>query len=139
MTNHTITLEGKRYYTTQVVDSYTGETYDQTAIFCCDEHCCGPAPDFVGYYYGEPNLCTTAQYVDEYRSKQPDMELTYFCKRLTYFIDHKHQPMFVAETLNVELLRAGVDEETADDFAQAFAAVLQHSRRIFGRDSKQEA
>lgn len=61
--NHTYEVNGRSFYTAQVVDSYSGETYDQTVIFeSFDED----VPRLVNYYYGEPDEATTKRYVDDW-------------------------------------------------------------------------
>lgn len=68
MKNHTITLNGNTYFTAQVIDAELGKTHDMTAIFMETE------PElphvFIDYYYGDPNLLLTAEYITQYNRRQ---------------------------------------------------------------------
>lgn len=135
MTNHTITFEGKRYYTAQVVDSYTGETYDQTAIFVEDEHDMDAPPKFVDYYYGSPDMVETAKLVWDYHTnlvKCGESALERFCKRLAHLAYSSIQPMTIADILHLELINEGVSPDVADEFSEVFAALKNNARRTFG-------
>lgn len=65
--NHTYTSGSRCFYTAQVVDAYEGTSYDMTVIF--EEDLSGEAPTLVDYYYGEPNILSTAYYVDRWLKK----------------------------------------------------------------------
>lgn len=68
MKNHTITLGGNTYFTAQVVDAELGKTHDMTAIFMDVEDDLPPV--FIDYYYGDPDLRITADYIARYNSRQ---------------------------------------------------------------------
>ncbi len=62
--NHSyVTDDGRKFYTAQVVDGYSNQTYDQTVIF---EEFEDDVPRIVDYYYGEPDAATTKEYVDSW-------------------------------------------------------------------------
>ena len=65
--NHSITIEGRQFYTAQVVDAYENKTYDQTIIF--EEPSILGAPRVVDYYYGEPDRRTTSYYIYQWLDK----------------------------------------------------------------------
>lgn len=66
MKNLGFTHDGNEYYTAQIVDSCTGETYDQTVIFKCRKD--DESPQLVDYYYGEPDLTATISYIDRWNA-----------------------------------------------------------------------
>lgn len=68
MKNHTITLDGKTYFTAQVVDAELGKTHDMTAIFMETDP--ELPPTFIDFYYGDPDLRITADYVARYNRRQ---------------------------------------------------------------------
>lgn len=68
MNNHTITLNGNTYFTAQIIDAELGKTHDMTAIFMETEPDLPPV--FIDYYYGDPNLMITAEYISRYNRRQ---------------------------------------------------------------------
>ena len=61
--NHSINVNGKTFWTAQVVDSYEKKTHDMTAIFMDRDD---ESPMIIDYYYGEPDEKTTAHYINEW-------------------------------------------------------------------------
>ena len=68
MKNHTITLDGNTYFTAQVIDAELGKTHDITAIFMDTDS--ELTPKFIDYYYGDPDLRITADYIARYNACQ---------------------------------------------------------------------
>lgn len=68
MKNHTITLNGNTYFTAQVVDAELGKTHDMTAIFMETDP--ELPPTFIDFYYGDPDLRITADYIAQYIARQ---------------------------------------------------------------------
>lgn len=64
--NHSIVVNGEKFFTAQVVDAYEKKTYDMTVIF--NERGDELPPRLVNYYYGDPNESTTAHYAHDYLS-----------------------------------------------------------------------
>ena len=62
--NHCIAINGRTFFTAQVVDSYKNEIYDMTVIFMDRPE--GLPPILVDFYYGEPDMKVSMQYVRRY-------------------------------------------------------------------------
>ena len=66
--NPGIDIDGRHFYTAQVVDAYERTFYDQTVIFE-DFDDDDKSPTVVDYYYGEPNEADTEYYVRQWIGK----------------------------------------------------------------------
>ena len=69
--NHSINYGGKKFFTANVLDKYNkghGD-YDMTVIFV--ERDDELPPEIVDYYYGEPNMRITVEYIEKYVNSQP--------------------------------------------------------------------
>lgn len=64
--NHSIIVNGQAYFTAQVVDAYERKTYDMTIIFRETDE----SPQIIDYYYGEPNVDITKEYIQRYLAKE---------------------------------------------------------------------
>ena len=64
--NHSIIVNGQSYFTAQVVDAYERKSYDMTIIFRDTDE----APQIIDYYYGEPNVDITKEYIQRYLAKE---------------------------------------------------------------------
>lgn len=65
--NHSIAINGRTFFTAQVVDSYKNEIYDMTVIFMDRQDDLPPV--LVDFYYGEPDMAVSMQYVRNYLMK----------------------------------------------------------------------
>ena len=105
MKNHTITLDGKTYFTAQVIDAELGKTHDMTAIFMETDP--ELPPKFIDFYYGDPDLRITADYIARYNARQvhkPVRTVTTLndLKEYKAWVDHlvdADQPMEAIERL----------------------------------------
>ncbi len=66
--NCTLTVNGVTFETAQLVDTVSNLKHDITVIFKHNES--DSSIEFVNYYYGEPDLITTAKYIDTWFNDQ---------------------------------------------------------------------
>lgn len=138
MKNHTITLDGKTYFTAQVVDAELGKTHDMTAIFIDVEDDLPPV--FVDYYYGDPDLRITADYIARYNRRQackPVRTVTKLddLKEYKAWVDHlvdADQPMENLEMLYDTQIKLEVNGRTIhiDYCSEAHIGVLELLDRV---------
>ena len=138
MKNHTITLDGKTYFTAQVIDAELGQTYDMTAIFM-DANPDEP-PKFIDYYYGDPDLRITADYIARYNARQsrkPVRTVTTLndLKEYKAWVDHlvdADQPMEDLEKLYDTQIKLEVNGRTIniDYCCEAHIGVLELLDRV---------
>ena len=115
--NHTITINGRCFYTAQVVDVYDKKTYDQTIIF--EE----PAdrrlpPSVVNYYYGEPEEHLTKDYVNNIIAYD-NAPLHIICHLLMDAERRKIAPNIVADMVYEDMLKAGYNTKDAEEYSDA--------------------
>lgn len=72
--NCTLTVNGVTFETAQLVDSISNLKHDITVIFKHNES--DSSIEFVNYYFGEPDLVTTAKYIDTWFNDQFVSSLT---------------------------------------------------------------
>ena len=66
--NCTLTVNGVIFETAQLVDVPGGKTHDITVIF--KNNLDDGSIEVINYYYGEPDLVTTAKYIDTWFNDQ---------------------------------------------------------------------
>lgn len=69
--NHSINYAGRKFFTANIVDKFDTHhgDYDMTIIFVEKDD--DLPPEVVNYYYGDPNLRITIDYIMEYVNSQP--------------------------------------------------------------------